>query len=522
MRLFFMNSGQARARLVKAGAAFLAAALIAGCGNNYRPVVTPVTPSGPAAQPSSYTVVVSAPSSTTAGVASIIDYSGDTLLAEAPVGVNPVFFSIDETGTLGVTYNSDHTVTNFPVSSLLQTKLETTTTLLGTADPVNFYTPVSSLWAADLTGNVADVFTGTPETFKVAVPVGTLPVPAVSPVTVIGNGNYTAQRNYVVSQNFLDPTGAACNTAPTTASSGVPGTITPVETASYAADTPISVGYCPVYAVMSADANRIFVLNRGGDATNAGGSITVINSQSNALDSCTPYQSQNGQWVTCHASIPLPAGPVYAEFNKTTQQLVVANYDSNTISVIDVTLDQYGNDYNTYSNPTCTVKGVNNYANCGTITGGFGTTYTIPVGTNPASVTALADGSRAYTANQGDGTVTIVNLTDHTVEKTLTVVGHPRTVVSTQNSLYGKVYVASPDSPYLTIISTLNDLVDTTLLVEGNIVDVRVSTQNGTTGNNNDTSRMPGMGEPCNLPPSLEPAPTGSQTAGQVCREMPQ
>ena len=200
---------------------------------------------------------------------------------------------------------------------------------------------------------------------------------------------------------------------------------------------------------------------------------------------------------------------------------MVANYDSNTISVIDVTLDEYGNDYNTYANPTCTVSGATSYANCGAITGGFGTTYTIPVGNNPASVTVLADGSRAYTANQTDGTVSIVNLTDHTVEKTLTVVGHPRTVVSTQNSLYGKVYVASPDSPYLTIISTINDLVATTILVEGNVVDVRVSSQNGGSTNSNDTSRMPGMGQPCNLPPGLEPAPTGSQTAGQVCQQMP-
>ena len=59
----------------------------------------------------------------------------------------------------------------------------------------------------------------------------------------------------------------------------------------------------------------------------------------------------------------------------------------------------------------------------------------------------------------------MVNLGSHTLEKTLTVAGHPRTVVSTQNSLYGKVYVASPDSPYVTIIATETDLVDTTVLV---------------------------------------------------------
>jgi hypothetical protein len=190
------------------------------------------------------------------------------------------------------------------------------------------------------------------------------------------------------------------------------------------------------------------------------------------------------------------AEPVYAEYNQATSTLVVANYAGGTISVIDVSLDQYGNDSAT-----------------------FGTTYTVPVGKNPASVTVLYDGSRAYTANQADSTVTIANLLNHTVEKTLTVVGHPRTVVSTQNSLYGKVYVASPDSPYVTILSVLNDLVDTTVLVQGNVVDVRTTTQNGINGNTNVTSRTPGYGQPCNLPGI--PTPTGTQTALQACQAIP-
>jgi YVTN family beta-propeller protein len=176
----------------------------------------------------------------------------------------------------------------------------------------------------------------------------------------------------------------------------------------------------------------------------------------------------------------------------------VADYDGGTISIIDVTLDLYGND-----GPT------------------FGTTYTIPVGNNPASVTVLADGTRAYSANQTDGTVTIANLTSHTVEKTLAVVGHPRTVASTQNSLFGKVYVASPDSPYLTILATLTDLVDTTVLVEGNIVDVRVSTQNGSSGNSNIVSRSAGHGEPCNLPPALMVSTYGANYTLKQCQTIP-
>ena len=72
--------------------------------------------------------------------------------------------------------------------------------------------------------------------------------------------------------------------------------------------------------------------------------------------------------------------------------------------------------------------------------------------------------------------------------------------MSTSNSLYGKVYVASPDSPYLTILRTDQDIVDTTVLVQGNIIDVRVTSQNGVSGNANTMSRRPGAGQPCYLP----------------------
>jgi YVTN family beta-propeller protein len=134
----------------------------------------------------------------------------------------------------------------------------------------------------------------------------------------------------------------------------------------------------------------------------------------------------------------------------------------------------------------------------------------------PASVTVLNDGSRAYTANQADGTVAVVNLASHTVEKWLNVVGHPRTVVSTQNSLYGKVYVGSPDSNFVTILRTDQDIVDTTVLVEGHVVDVRVSTQTGTQGNTNNVSRRPGYGQPCNLP-GME----SSSLTLAACRQQP-
>lgn len=503
-----MNLRGMRVLLVQIGAASVAAVLVAGCGSNYRPVVTPINPSGPPAQPQSTVTVVSSPSTTAPGIATIIDYSGDTIVASASIGPGPLTFTLDESGSTGYTYNSDGTVTNFTATSSLRSDPShvTYSTLPSNAQPVGLFSPVAGLWVADLTGNVVDVMTASPETFKLAIPV------APTPVAITGLYSGT-QHYYALSLNTtgtapgnaLQYSDMTCNTDPSSVTQT--GEADAMEIASYSVSARIPLGKCPVYAVSSNDGRRLFVMNRGSDT------ITVINSQFDTLDSCTPFTNQSGRAVTCHPCLPLTAsavvpgngssptscaqqagstlattahaGPVYAEFNIATSQLVVADYDGGTISVIDVSLDEYGND-----SPT------------------FGTTYTIKVGNtatpNPASVTVLYDGSRAYTANQndgtGNGTVTIVNLSSHTVEKTLDVVGHPRTVVSTSNSLYGKVYVGAPDTPYLTILRTDQDIVDTTVLVQGNVVDVRTAGQNGSNGNVNIMSRRPGAGTPCYLP----------------------
>jgi DNA-binding beta-propeller fold protein YncE len=501
MRLFGMNDSQARVRLVQAGAVFAAVALVAGCGNNYRPVVTPVNPSGPPAQPQSLVVVVTAPSPIAPGITTVIDYAGDSILAQASIGPGPTAFTLDATGSNGYTINSDGTIANIPISTTLQTKNIIFSTLLSNALPLNLFSPLGGLWATDLcatfpanasciSGNLltevpgVDVLSNSPAVQTYAIPVAPTPVMVVGP-------SLNGRRYFAVSQNIATPTGLECNNSPAAQPLGV---VTPIEGSSNTTDTPIPVGKCPVYAVESSDTGRLFVLNRGSDT------ISVINAQFGTLDDqCPPPTgcvNQAGQTYFSHPTLPLSttagltgtnvpatAGPVYAEYNAARNLLVVADYTGNTISVIDVSLDQYGNDSST-----------------------FGTTYTIPVGKNPASVTVLYDGSRAYTANQTDQTVTIANLSSYTVEKTLPVTGYPRTVVSTQNSTYGKVYVASPNSDFLTIISTGGtspDIIDTTILLEGDIVDVRVSTQSGSGGNNNNVSRIPGYGQPCNLPPGV-------------------
>ena len=510
MSLFPMNARGKRVWLVQAGLAIGAAAMVAGCGSTYRPVVTPINPSGPPAQPQSLAVVISSPSPTSPGVATIISYSGDTIVAQATIGPGPLSFTVDQAGATGYTVNSDGTLTNFPVSNQLQQKFIAFSTLPATAASVGLFSPSAGLWVTDLTGNVIDVLTGSPQTFKLAIQVAPTPI-AISGPAVLGQHNYSISLN-----NSSTPAGSAilyqdmtCNNAPSTVTQT--GEADALETTSFTVSARIPLGACPVYGVSSTDSRRFFVMNRGSDT------VTVIDSQNNTLNNrCPPPTgcvNQNGQTYFSHPTLPLSttavtatgitpingtagmpatAGPVYAEYNAATSQLVVADYDGGTISVIDVSLDQYGNDSQT-----------------------FGTTFTIPVGTNPAAVTVLFDGSRAYTANQADSTASVVNLSSHTVIKTLPVTGHPRTVVSTQNSQFGKVYVSSPDSPYLTILRTDQDIVDTTVLIQGNIMDVRASTQNGVSGNSINTSRRPGAGQPCYLPGATAAATLAS------CQTMP-
>ncbi len=530
MRLFPIISGPGRAFGAQAVAALALAVGIAGCGDNYRPTITPVGTNGPAAQPASYAVVVSSTGSPTSnGVVTIIDYSGDTILTEATIGPGPTAFTIDEIGATGYTLNSDGTLSNFSLSTSLQTRQVTFSSLSTTSRIVNLLPPSSGLWATDLNGDVVDLFTGSPQAFQKAIPVASSGIAPTMPMFIAGAAASGGQREYVLNQNVADTAPMTCSLTPTAV--GANGTATPIELSVGTADpvlaldpfaksTGSSNALCPVYAVPSSDQRRLFVLNRGSDT------ISVINMQNNSLDQCAPFTNQNGQLVTCHPILPLSltavnnlaadaaepgapagiptappngtagmraiAGPIHAEYNAATEQLVVADFDGASISVIDVSLDEYGND-----SPT------------------FGTTYTIHVGNtanpDPASVTVLYDGSKAYSANQnddsgtGNGTVTVVNLSTHTVEKTIPVVGHPRTVVSTQNSDYAKVYVNSPDSPYITIIGstpTITDQADTTVLVEGLPIDIRTTSQNGSGGNDDYSSRVPGYGQPCNLPVS--------------------
>jgi YVTN family beta-propeller protein len=468
---------------VRRGAGLLALAAVAGCGNPYRPVVNPVRPTGPSPAPSAYAVAVTQPTAAQPGIATVIDFSGDTVLAQATVGNFPLDFAIDSPGANAYTIDRDGSLSVIPISTSLQTKNVGTSTLNPSAIPINATVGTGNLYVIDQSVNEIDVLTGTPPGLKQALqfPTGLL--------TLVGRSAST--RFYAISQLV----GAAGTISPCATAANYPtlptGVASALEAATFTVSTTIPVGVCPVYGLQSADGLRTFILNRGS------GTVTVIDSQKNTLD--TQVNPTTG---LPNSTFTLPAGPVYAELYDTASQLVTANYDSNTISVIDVSTDAFDND-----SPQ------------------FGTIHNVPVGHGPTSVTILQDGSRAYVANSKDSTVSVINLSSYTVEKVISLplnqdltVPHPRMVLSSYNYPTGKVYVTSEDSSNLVILETDTDTIDATLQLPGNLINTRVTRQNvGTTTQIDNLTYSPGNGVPCTpgtVPTQLSTNPTACQLEG--------
>jgi YVTN family beta-propeller protein len=319
--------------------------------------------------------------------------------------------------------------------------------------PINALSTTAVLYIAEQTEtpNSVAVLTGSPPSLKQEIPVD---------LGLIGMvGRNSAPRVYAISQ-LVAP--QVCNTP---AAVVTPGEVAAIEAATQTVSAKLPVGICPVYGLGSADNLRTYILNRGS------GTVTAIDSQKNVIDT----QSDGKNAVTVNGAITVGAGPVYAEFYDTASELITANYDGNSISVINVTTDVFDND-----SPQ------------------FGTVHTVPVGNHPTSVTVLQDGTRAYVANSGDHTVSVVNLSTFTVEKTIPISGTPRMVYSITSTPFSKVYVVSPDTANVTVIRTDTDTISASIQVQGNVVDLRVSHQSaGGTTQTNGASYLPGSGVPC-------------------------
>ncbi len=451
-----MVSGVGRLRpVVLTGMVCLLAALL-GCGNTYRVIVTNIPPVQPAPQPAKYAVVLSCGTGqgnanaltvfqactgvNSVGLAASVDFSGDSVLTRLNLSGGPLWETLNTNGSLAYSVNSNGTINTFGTTPSFETnQIESSTMLPGALPTMALSVTGGYLYVTEPGRSAIAVMYGNPEGVQLEVPV------SANPVYLIGN--HQTQRIYALSQG---PNAASTGC---TAAAGN-GSITAIETATNTISTILPSGACPVYGLMSQDNRRTFVLNQ------ASGTVTVIDSEQNQLD-LDPNNPNNPNAPNFrNGIITLPAGPngltpqpVWADIYNTGNILAVVSQQSNTLTLINVSLDSFGND-----------------------TPYFGQIIaTIPVGNNPTSVAVLQDGTRAYVANQADSTVSSVSLLSNQVLATIPVAGHPISIAATTGTPTGKVYAISPDSNILSIIRTDDDTISNSLVMTGTGVQVRVS-----------------------------------------------
>ena len=449
-------------RPILLGSAAVLSVLAAGCGNQYRPVVSAINPVGPASQPTKYAIAISAPSLTSPGLLTFVDFAGDTVLSTPQILSNPVYVALATGGGQGYAINSAGSFNEFPAgnpSTLISSQISQSTLSAGSS-------PVS-ITSVTMSGTTASVFVPEPSLSQVAALTSTgsldtnIGVPN-NPIYVVGSN--AGRRAYVISEG--DGVTAS--------------TVSSVESGNLAVSSTIPVGINPVYGVMTGDGNRAFILNKGS------GTVNVINVVNNGPDTATPLIPATGT---------LGLNPVWADLSPLTNQLVVLNQGDGThpgsLSIINIPLC---NAASPATNPNC------NPANPVDAIGFGQVLATVPVGINPVMVSVLQDGTKAYVANQGnaaagvEGSVSVVNLVSGQVSATIPAVsaasatsdtnttpgaayGHPTTIAATTGTPTGKVYVTSSDNKFMTVIETDTDVVDTHVNLQGLGVRVVVTAQ---------------------------------------------
>jgi YVTN family beta-propeller protein len=398
------------------------ALLLIGCGDTFRPVVTPFPTSGgdPEVARTAFVLSQGVPqpgtntcsdesTSPCPGASTEIDIPGDTNMGNRVQGRSPWHALVQTSGTtpvsLFVANRDSDTITYYP--PFLPGAALTTISLPPGSKPVFVAStePGGSIYVAESgTGKLGVVSAGTTQLLQ-EVGVGTNPVAlAETP---------DKSRLYVVNKGS--------------------GTVTVIATLDKKVLGTIPVGSNPVWAIATPDSKFVFVLNRGSST------VSVLSTSNNSAEIGHFAVGQSADVTDRPLNNPM-------SYDSKAQRLYVANSTSNTVTVFD-------------TSPLATSSP--------TMSQVSGSPVALPQDSEPISVAPLPDGSRVYTGNL-NGTVSIIDARSLTYKSSLPVGPHVHGVAASPDS--SKVYALVPDTvtdqngtvvqpPGTSIIATASDTV---------------------------------------------------------------
>ena len=386
-------------------AAFLTLVLLwTGCGDIFRPVAIPIVQPGGDPQREHHTLVVSSNGSNP-GSAVIIDVSGDTNVATFTgnnngVGRNPVYAT--SSGVTDFAINrDDNSVSSFLLPTVPNQLNRPNLISLPAPTPADpTITPAVPVFAAVAQANLYVAARGRNSVFL--IPNGAT---AWSLEIPVGNNPTALVATPDGTQLFCLNNGS--------------NNVSVILPANNTVFTTIPVGASPVWGAASSDSTRVFIVNQG-DST-----VSVIDTTTETVVN----------------TLPVGAGPNYIVYDPTLNRAYVTSPAGNSLSIIENA---------TATAPMAPPTVVSTAAApCNAV--------------SPISVTALADGTRAYVADQVTNNICVLSTVSNTFIRAVSVGSAPTTtsgIVADPDST--RVHAASSATLPIASISRSNNEVTVT------------------------------------------------------------
>jgi YVTN family beta-propeller protein len=408
-----------------AGAALTVALLIlwTACGNYYRPVAFPLTPSPPSPGFSHMAIVLSVNGANNPGASTTIDVSGDSAVSQSTLGLRPAYAALVDNATKVFVANSgDDTVSEFSPDLAIPV----VTIALPTGSVPNFVasTELTTVYVSNSgNGTVSSISTATNSVTNTSSVGG-------SPFSMVELSD--SQKVYVA------------NTSTATSA----GSVVSVNTIDLSVNPPIVASAAapwvsPTWIVSRSDGQRVYVLDKGS------GFVSAIDTDFDTV-------------VGTPAAVGI--GADYMSYDPILDRLYVTNPVTNSVVVLDASSDTLPATTVSVPNAVSVAAlpdGTRAYVASGAVSGttvsssvtvlyagNLSVKTVIPLTSVPVvcatktatelSTAAAADSTRVYVGNCDAGNTTIIQTSDDTVVLDLPAplagpLAHPTTTPPPQN-----------------------------------------------------------------------------------------